>query len=504
MIMLMFLACGWLVACSTSQNKTTDTPLQPSKLSGETLAKQYCASCHEFPSPDLLDQQTWANGVLPNMALRLGMGNKMGYFSNLDYEEMMALSIANVFPDQAQMATEDWQKIVDYYVKNAPKTVLPQATKAKPATQLSLFKPTTFYTTAAPSLVTLVKIVPAQQQIYVGYRGDNRLVAMNTSGQIKETIPLNSPVADVWFDAHQQPFWLTMGQMDPSNLAQGKLQTLGTTHQVQTLLDTLRRPVACNHTDLNQDGVADFLVCQFGNEIGRLSWFDGKDHSEHLLSALPGARNTIVQDLNGDHLPDIAALMTQAQERIVWFINKGNGQFEEQTIMRFPPVYGSSFMQLLDFNHDGFTDILYTNGDNADLSFSLKRYHGVYLWLNNGKNQFTQTFFYPMFGASKALAQDFDLDGDLDIAAISFFTDTKQKPNEGFLYFENIGENHFKASTLPLFAQGRWMVMDAADADADGDTDLVLGSFSLHERQYQGNGKKAKQLSVVLLENRTK
>ena len=67
-----------------------------------------------------------------------------------------------------------------------------------------------------------------------------------------------------------------------------------------------------------------------------------------------------------------------------------------------------------------------------------------------------------------------------------------------------MGENHFKASTLPLFAQGRWMVMDAADADADGDTDLVLGSFSLHERQYQGKGKKAKQLSVVVLENRTK
>ena len=40
---------------------------------GETLAKQYCASCHLFPEPQLLDKKTWQDGVLPNMAMRLGI-----------------------------------------------------------------------------------------------------------------------------------------------------------------------------------------------------------------------------------------------------------------------------------------------------------------------------------------------------------------------------------------------------------------------------------------------
>lgn len=36
--------------------------------------------------------------------------------------------------------------------------------------------------------------------------------------------------------------------------------------------------------------------------------------------------------------------------------------------MRFPPVYGSSFIELADFNNDQFPDLLYSNGDNGDYS----------------------------------------------------------------------------------------------------------------------------------------
>ncbi|MGH2563341.1 MAG: hypothetical protein ACRDE5_02430, partial [Ginsengibacter sp.] len=40
---------------------------------GEELAKIYCATCHVFPSPSLLDKSTWEKSVLKNMGWRLGI-----------------------------------------------------------------------------------------------------------------------------------------------------------------------------------------------------------------------------------------------------------------------------------------------------------------------------------------------------------------------------------------------------------------------------------------------
>jgi hypothetical protein len=77
----------------------------------------------------------------------------------------------------------------------------------------------------------------------------------------------------------------------------------------------------------------------------------------------------------------------------------------------------------------------------------------------------------------RALARDFDGDGDLDIAAISFFPDYRQSPQESFVYLENLGGLRFAASSFRECLDGRWLVMDTGDVDGDGDLDLVLGSY---------------------------
>ncbi len=78
-----------------------------------------------------------------------------------------------------------------------------------------------------------------------------------------------------------------------------------------------------------------------------------------------------------------------------------------------------------------------------------------------------------MNDAYNAVVEDFDQDGDRDIAAISFFPDFKNSPEESFVYLENDGFNHFSPSTFEKVNKGRWIVMDASDYDKDGDTDLV-------------------------------
>ena len=494
---LFFYQCG--------QKKSTSevyTPPKPSNLSGKALAQTYCVSCHQLPDPQLLPKEIWEKSVMPNMALRLGLGNQLSYLMGLDNDEMMAVMEAGVYPENPVLAPEDFKKIVEYYVQNAPEKSLPQATKILPVVGLKGFEIKPMISSQPIPMVTMVRFRPDNKTLYVGLRENNRIDIFDLKYNRIDSLKINSPVSDIHFSKDNSTQILTMGIMDPNNQKKGSLGEINALKQPKNLIEKLQRPVQMTYSDFNQDGKEDVLVCSFGNDVGKLAWYENGSMKEHLLKLIPGSRTTLIKDMNNDKLPDIVALTTQARESILLFINKGNGDFEEQTLLEFPSVYGSSYMDLVDFNKDGFMDILYTNGDNADYSMVLKNYHGIRIYLNDGKNHFTEKYFYPMHGAAKAMAADFDLDGDMDIAAISFFPDENQKPNEGFLLLDNQGDMGFKISTFKNANQGKWMVMDVADMDSDGDSDIVLGSF--YKKNLSGKLGKTKSTSVIILENKRK
>ncbi|MES2794381.1 MAG: VCBS repeat-containing protein [Bacteroidota bacterium] len=486
--------------CKPKSTSETYQPPLPSNLTGKELAQTYCGSCHLYPEPSLLDSLTWAQGVLPKMLARLGLEqDSFKLFASLDFEEIHTIANSGIYPDHPQIANEDWAKIVKFYLENSPKIPSPQDEKPTIKNHLTGFriKQLTADKNKIPS-VTLVKFDSPNKKIIIGYRGSsNFLKKYDLDFNQTDSIPLPSPIADIY---HSK--LLCMGQMDPNDKKKGGLLI---ENSKKSLIDSLQRPVNMAWGDLNGDKIEDYVICQFGNELGKVSWFDGKTNKENKLNELPGARNASIKDINNDGLLDITVLMTQAKEQILTYINIGsisNPRFEEKSILKFPPVYGSSYFELVDFNQDGYQDILYTNGDNADLSIVLKKYHGIRIFLNDGKGYFTQTYFYPMHGASKAMAADFDLDGDLDIAAISFFTDPKQVPNEGFLLLSNEGDNtSFSVSTFEAAKTGKWLVMDIADMDSDGDNDIILGSFKLKMTR-EINPTLKRQIEVIILENK--
>lgn len=497
-----------MLNCAKQKSAETYIPPKPSGKNGTELAHIYCASCHQFPEPNLLPKRIWKNSILPNMASRLGMDpDYFKIYSKYSQEELPIILEANIYPENPQIHQQDWQKIIDYYVENAPENPIPQSKKEKITVTLAGFEVHKIYESAQKfPAVSFVKFDPASSQTCIAWRGENSYVKnYDRKFSIIDSIPMKSPVADILFRKESREI-LTLGIMDPNDLSKGELRTMDAKNNSQLILDNLKRPVQVSYGDLNDDKVDDVLVCNFGNEIGNLTWFEGRNKKPHLLKSLPGARQTYIKDMNGDKRLDIVVLMTQAREGVSIFYNKGKGVFDEKQVLAFSSVYGSSHIDLVDFNKDGFIDIIYTNGDNADLSISLKAFHGIRIFLNDTKNNFKQHYFFPMYGASKAIASDFDLDGDMDIAAISFFTDPKQKPYEGFLMLTNQGANQFKVSTFKEANVGKWLVMDVADMDSDGDQDIVLGSFlnrgylDLEDLKFKG----VKPPSAIILENKRK
>jgi VCBS repeat protein len=479
-----FLFTAAFFSCNNNQQATTNAANHSSVQQGKTLAAAYCQSCHMLPDPSLLDKKSWVDGVLPAMGPHLGIfayGTKT-YPSKRNDPNVNK----SYYPSQPMMSFSQWQSIIDYYTATAPDSLVIEK-KDSIKNDLKFFtvlKPGSQHTVPA---VCFVKIDSSDHSIIFCDAISKKIFRYNKQLQLSDSTTVSGPVVDINFKKNE---WIVcnIGNINPND------EKLGTADIIKfnpkqkmkmsatLLFDKLARPVQIAEADLNKDGKQDYIVCEFGNLIGALSWMEnlgGNKFERHVLRAFPGAIKTYVDDYNHDGLPDIWALFAQGEEGIFLFTNKGNGNFEQKEVLRFPPVYGSSSFELVDLNNDGFPDIVYTCGDNADYSRVLKPYHGVYIFLNDGKNNFTEKYFYHIDGCYKAIARDFDGDGNVDIAAISFFADYKNQPEEGFVYLENKGDFQFQPHTLPEGELGRWLTMDAGDLDGDGKPDIILGNFSV-------------------------
>jgi hypothetical protein len=246
--------------------------------------------------------------------------------------------------------------------------------------------------------------------------------------------------------------------------------------------NSLHRPVNSLVEDLDGDGKPEIVVCEYGNYTGRLTLLKevaGNRFQRKTLLNLPGTLRTEARDMDGDGKLDLVVLVAQGDEGIYILFQKKDLQFEAERVLCFPPVWGTSWMEVVDYEGDGDMDIITVNGDNADFSYTMKPYHGLRVFINDGKNKFSEALFYPINGATRVLVKDFDEDGDLDLAVCAYFPDYLGSPTQSFVYLENraAAKFEFAAHTFPEAVGGRWLVMAAGDADGDGDVDLALGSF---------------------------
>ncbi len=454
---------------------------------GEALAQQHCQSCHLLPKPESLDKRTWLLSVLPAMAPRVGrfgVGDTSEGAIPSDWFERgrggERVQQSRVFPTAPVVTRTEWSRILAYYVGQAPDKLAPQPAHSEPSFAQEQFKAdlTRWSDVKSPN-VTMIHAFPEQKRVYFGTSSPARLYDY-VNGSLGAQYPMHgAPVRAAVLG--QMNLVLDIGSLLATDDPRGELIALSDRHpgKRMKLLDELERPAHVSIADLNGDSRSDLVVSGYGNWLGNLSWFEKRPTRgfiRHVLRDQPGTIAAHAHDFDGDGLVDIVALAAHGDEGLFFYRNTGSGAFEEKRVARFPPSYGSNHLALVDFDQDGRMDLVMTNGDNADYRQIQKPYHGIRLFRNVSPGNFEQVFWYPLHGATHAQMHDFDQDGDLDIAAISYFPDFDNSPELGFVYLRNDGKLNFEAFKLKEAKLGRWMVMECTDVDGDGDLDIVLGS----------------------------
>ena len=448
------------------------------KSEGELLAETHCQSCHQRAKPSDLNRETWQKDVLPKMYERLG---------------------------DSAVSKADWAKIEHYFLENASINLPVDKKRERTTVDTSLFHVLIPELSDVAAYTTLVKIDEKEQSVYYGNAQSRMVYKISANGLRLDSFKV--PDAPMVLD---KKYLLTMGNFLPTQSDDSyywrKKQGNGAWEKV---ISNLHRATDAKFADLNGDNKEDLIISCFGRDIGELAWYENIDTKpiKHILNAYGGMIKSVVYDFNHDNLPDIFALAAQGNERILLYKNKGKGEFEERTLLQFPPSYGSTYFDLVDFNKDGIMDILYVNGDNGDYKPIAKGYHGIRIFTGSKDGTYKEILFLPMNGAFKAVVEDFDQDNDLDIAAISYFPDYENRDEEGFVFFENKGNQVFHRSTIPESRSGKWLVMDVGDIDNDGDKDIVIGAarFLIGDVPVQLKVKwSMKPRAILLIKNKTK
>jgi len=315
--------------------------------------------------------------------------------------------------------------------------------------------------------------------------------------------PANVEIADLDADGRTDYLVAELGSFPPQDHNRGQLLWLRPDgirgFESHILLRDLGRVAKAVAGDFDGDKDTDVLVAEFGwRRTGKIHLLrrSGDEtglpkFEDEIVDKRHGASHLVPLDWDADGDLDFVALISQEHEKVELFLNDGSGKFEIETIFAAgDPAFGSSGIELNDLDGDGDLDVLYTNGDSLD-SMTPKPYHAVRWLENRGSFPFQDRLLAPMPGVYKAVAADFDGDGDLDVAAVAFPTqwaaphsdETPQAASkfDFLILLEQTQAGRFVRHRLEAPAEG--LALAAADFDADGDVDLASGSFTRAAKQ---------------------
>jgi hypothetical protein len=479
----------WAVYLRPPEQSAPDPPadpafLDPSLEASHAEVERTCSACHGYPPPEIFPKVDWPREVTR------GFG-----FIRASKSKEPVPSIA---------------RVTNYYQNRAPET-LPLLEQSKPGTPFGVQFERKGY---RDENIPLVPAIANVRFVHLTDKTRLDVVACDmVSGKvmllkpyepsarpriIDQTIsnPAHAEVVDLDRDGINDLIVANLGIAYPSEDRLGSVvwlrgQSDGNFKKF-TLADKLCRVTDVQAADFDGDGDLDLVVAEFGREVnGSILWLENrtKDRDTPVfvpstLEARPGASHVPVADLNGDGRPDFVAMISQEHETVIAFVNQGNRQFDKQVIYQAPhPGFGSTGIQLVDLDHDGDLDVLMTNGDTLDADL-LRPYHGIQWLENTGTYPFRYHHLTSMYGVSRAVAADFDGDGDLDIVATSFmpgpfYRELCHELNlDAVIVLEQTRPGQFVRHSLETDTCDH-ASCDVGDFDGDGKLDFVTGNTFL-------------------------
>jgi hypothetical protein len=326
-----------------------------------------------------------------------------------------------------------------------------------------------------------------------GQKNSVRWIRQSPRGTFTEQVigdvagPAHVELADLYGTGRKDVLVAGMGQITPSNDRIGSVVVLenldNRRFRRRVLIERIARVTDVRAANLmgHTDGRLDLIAGQFGYAQGETRWMENKGNwtfESRIVNSQSGCVHTPVADFDGDGRPDFAALISQEWEEVHLFLNKGGGKFAESIIWGSTNEdYGSSGLDVVDFNRDGRPDLIYANGDGFDYAgYGFRAWHGLQ-WLENlGGGKFRFHRIADMPGAYAPCAADLNGDGHLDLVAVSGFADWDDPKSVSLMALVNDGTGRF--TSVPLANRPTQLVTAAVgDLDDDGVPEIVTGGF---------------------------
>lgn len=459
--------------------------------SAEEQARVTCGTCHAFPPPEILPRDAWRDEFVRMMFIRENRLPPPGP------------------PDKVLRGVKlppDMEQVLPFYTSRAPER-LPAPEPWPPVAE----SPVTFVR-AALTMADMPGTPAVSNVQLVDLDGDKRLDLLGTdmrqgvvfsgrpqtAGTLSAVASIPNPahvtLADVDRDGRDDLLVADLGDFFPADHTKGAviwLRRLETGKFGSYWLDGWGRVADVEAADFNGDGRNDLLVAVFGwRKNGQIAVVENRpgkgaqpDFVRHVVDPRTGGIHAVPIDLNRDGHMDIVTVLAQEHETVLAYINKGTKDFtfEQKVIYAAPhPNWGSSGIELVDFDKDGDLDVLFTHGDTFDDGF-VKPYHGIQWLENTGTYPYVPHTLAQMPGVHRARAADFDGDGDLDIVAGALLaggSDVDENILPALVWLEQTKPGAFARHTIEM-GFPRHATLDIGDVDGDGDIDIVTGYFSV-------------------------
>lgn len=423
-------------------------------VQGKKLTQKYCVFCHEPPDPSVLPRESWPE-IMRSMNMLFVHRNRMP-------------QISSKIPHDFEYRSDEYIKIGRYMMMSAKPQKELLAIKVDESEILPDRLIERFRTPIAERTVeTMFRYHPKDDLFSFGLADEKGYRMQLFSGNFSPLAEYQTKEAVIDIELHgNRCFLTTMGGMDMDN---GKSEIIDLNfksgaEQVRTIPD-VSRSIDLLHGDFDDDGSEDILHVGFGDNSGKgeivILWGkkSGSYVRESLLKRSGGLRAKVV-DLNRDDREDFLILFAQNYQEMLYFKNLGDRQFELEQIIRRPVGWGYMDFDYVDMNGDQHKDIVTLVGNNMELdSKPYKPYHGIYIWENNGENQFEESSFSPMMGASQLLVGDFNGDKLMDFASTSLAPDWSLKNPLTFAMWLQDSKGAFSQHTLSEESWGRYCFM---------------------------------------------